>query len=671
MNIEEKKDISVNELERYRNLKGYWALIISILAIFLSLFHLYTSGFGLLLALKQRAFHLMFMIPLAFLLYPITIKNKKERPQILDIIFAIMAIVTTAYIIINLESLAFRAGRATQLDLIMGVAFILLILEASRRSIGFALPVVAIIFLVYAYFGPYMPGQLAHRGFSIQRIVSHLYLTTEGIFGIPIGVSATFVFMFVLLGAFLEKTGVSDYLLDLAFASLGHHRGGPAKAAVLGSGFMGMISGSSIANTVTTGSITIPIMKKVGFKDHVAGGVEVAASTNGQFLPPIMGAAAFIMVEMTNIPYIEIVKAAFIPAILSYIAIFSIVHIEALKTGIQGMKKKDLPPLLSTFFKGIYYLFPIITLLYLLIIKRVSPLNSAYWADLATIIVSIFTMIIVPSFKNSSKKYNKNFKKNTNSFLINTKDALEWGARNMVAIAMACSCAGIIIGVVSLTGLGLRMTSLIVTLANGQLLLTLIFAMVASIILGFGLPTTATYIVMATLTAPAVVQLGVPLIAAHLFVFYYGIVADDTPPVSLAAYAAAGIARSNPVKTGITGFKFDLAAFLLPFIFVFSPTLLLIDTSIPAVIISFITAAVGMYALSASIQNFFIIKTNILERLLLLAIAILLIIPELILSVLGIAGFIAIVFYQKKQDKKITKFDTKQSGINEYCNENN
>lgn len=656
------KDKKPIELERYRHLKGYWAIIIAILAISLSLFHLYTSGFGLLLALKQRSFHLMLIIPLAFLLYPFSDKNRKEKPHIMDIIFALLGVAVTFYIILNLEELALRAGRANLLDLILGAILILLVLEGTRRSIGIALPLVAVTFLIYAYFGPYMPGPLAHRGFSIQRIISHLYLTTEGIFGIPIGVSATFVFMFVLLGAFLERTGVSDYLLNLAFATLGHRRGGPAKAAVVGSGLMGMISGSSIANTVTTGSITIPIMKKVGFEDHVAGGVEVAASTNGQFLPPIMGAAAFIMVEFTNIPYIEIIKAAFIPGVLSYIAIFSIVHIEALKTGIKGMDKKDLPPFWATFFRGIHYLLPILVLLYFLIIKRVTPLSSAYWAIITAISVSLITNLITTARNNPVTTLNTEFKKTGKSFLKKALDALEWGARNMVGIAMACASAGIIIGVVNLTGLGLRMTSLIVTMANNQLLLTLIFAMIASIILGFGLPTTATYIVMATLTAPAVAKLGVPLIAAHLFVFYYGIVADDTPPVSLAAYAAAGVAKSDPVKTGITGFKFDLAAFLLPYIFVYSPTLLLIDTTIPAVIVAFITAAIGMYALSASIQNYLLVKTNLLERAILFTIAIFLIVPSLFYSFLGIVGFVLILIYQKRRTKtNLTSTTLKQA----------
>mgnify|MGYP006278232497 FL=1 len=643
-------------LEKNRTLKGRWAILITIIAISLSLFHLYTSGFGVLLALKQRAVHLLFIFPLTFLLYPFS-RNKKDRnPTILDITFALLGLVPSIYILFNYKALALRAGAYKTTDIVLGAIIILLVLEGTRRAIGKPLPIIASTFLIFALFGPYMPGPLAHRGFSIERIISQLYLTTEGIFGIPIGVSATFVFMFVLLGAFLEATGVSQYLLDLAFAGMGHRRGGPAKAAVVSSGLMGMVSGSSIANTVTTGSITIPIMKKVGFKPEVAGAVEASASTNGQFMPPIMGAAAFIMVEFTEIAYVEIIKHAIIPAILCYIGLLCIIHIQALKTGIEGMDKSELDPFWSTFFKGIYYIFPILVLLYFLIIIRVTPLNAAFWAIVTCIAVTIGVKIFKVSTTNNNQQNEDNSKQNITpkqalkEFSGEMIYALKTGAKNMVNIALACACAGIIIGIVNLTGLGLRMTSLIVTLAQGKLLLTLLFAMIASIILGFGLPTTATYIVMATLTAPAVAQLGVPLIAAHLFVFYYGIVADVTPPVCLATYAGAGIANSDPVKTGILGVKFDLVAFVLPFIFVYSPNLLLIDTTIVQIIVTFITALIGMYAFSAAIQNFYIIKTTLIERIILFAVAVMLIIPNFIYSIIGIVGFGVVTVFQRQRN---------------------
>jgi len=389
--LEEKKiDKQVEEIEKrvtsIRVLQGLWKKVALILALAVSSFHFYTSGAGLLVTFQQRSLHLAFLMTLAFIMYPLKV-SQRESVKVWDILLAAAGIVTTIYIFVNHYELAMRAGIANQLDLIMGGILILLVLEATRRSIGIALPVIAVTFLVYAYFGPYMPGILAHRGFSIRRIISHLYLTTEGIFGVPLGVSATFVFMFVLFGAVMEQSGIGDYLIKVVFSALGHQKGGPAKAAVVVSGLMGMISGSSIANTVTTGSFTIPIMKKMGFSADVAGGVEVAASTNGQFLPPIMGAAAFIMIEFTGLPYVEIIRAAFIPAVLSYIAIFGIVHLQAEKTGLQGMPREELSPFLPTLIKGFYFIIPIIGLVYILVVLRFSALRSAYLAMIMALIV--------------------------------------------------------------------------------------------------------------------------------------------------------------------------------------------------------------------------------------------------------------------------------------------
>ena len=669
---EEEMKINPDEikekLEKERNLRGFWAGVVFLLAIILSLFHYYTSGFGVLLAMRQRAMHLLFIFPLAFILYPSTSAGKNRVP-FYDVLMALGGVAVSLYIMMNYQQIAIRAGAAVTMDLVMGGLAILLLLEATRRSIGIALPIIAGIFLVYAFLGPHMPGALAHRGFSLRRVISHLYLTTEGIFGIPIGVSATFVFMFVLFGAFLEQSGIGDYLMKVVFAGLGHQRGGPAKAAVVTSGCMGMISGSSIANTVTTGALTIPIMKKLGFKPEVAGGIEVAASTNGQFLPPIMGAAAFIMVEFTGIPYVEIIKAAFIPAILSYVAIFGIVHIESIKTGIKGMDRSELSPFIPTFFRGAYFLIPIIGLVYLLVVKRMTPLGSAYWGVNLAVAVGIIVKIIIyiwgqrksidtntvteedlpldPTMQ--TKKGVFSLWEVVTASMKEIVAALDSGARNMVGIAMACGCAGIIIGVVTLTGLGLRMTSLIITLARGNVFLTLLLTMFASLILGLGLPTTAKYIIIATLTAPALTRLGVPLIAAHLFVLYFGVLADDTPPVGLAAYAAAAVAKSDPVRTGILGFKFDMAAFILPFIFVYSPMMLMIDVSWYKLIWIVVTAVIGMFAWSAGIQNFMFTKTNILERAGLLIFAVLSTVPNITLDLLGLAGILVIFLYQRRK----------------------
>ena len=665
-NIKKPEDIE-KELASMRNIRGFWAKFATIIAITVSIFHFYTSGFGLLISFEQRSIHLALLMILAFVMYPLK-KNDRDRVPWYDIILATAGTVACLYIYFNHYDLAFRAGMPEQLDLIMGAIAILLVLEATRRSIGIALPIIASVFLVYAYFGPHMPGILAHRGFSLRRIISHLYLTTEGIFGIPIGVSATFVFMFVLFGSVLEQSGIGEYIIKVVFSGLGHQKGGPAKAAVVTSGLMGMISGSSIANTVTTGSFTIPIMKKMGFTPEVAGGVEVAASTNGQFLPPIMGAAAFIMIEFTGLPYVEIIRAAFIPAILSYVAIFGIVHLQAEKTGLKGMNKEELAPFFPTLIKGIYFIIPIIGLVYLLVIRRMTALGSAYWAIVMAIIVSLGAKLFIMFWCKSkgikreevtpdllpidptkeSKQGIFSSKELFIGFFKELVGAFEAGAKNMIGIAMACACAGIIIGVVTLSGLGLRMTSLILTLARGSVFLTLVFTMFASLLLGLGLPTTAKYIIVATLTAPALTRLGIPIIAAHLFILYFGVLADDTPPVGLAAYAAAAVAGSDPVKTGLLGFKFDLAAFILPFIFVYSPMMLMIDVTWYKLIWIVITAVIGMYAWSAGIQNYFFTKTRWWERIGLLGFAILSTVPDIQLDLIGLAGILVIYITQRK-----------------------
>ncbi len=667
-----KIDKQAEEIEKrvssIRILQGFWKKAALLLALSVSIFHFYTSGAGLLVTFQQRSLHLAFLMTLAFIMYPLK-KTQRDRVRIWDILLAAAGIVTTLYIFLNYYELAMRAGIANQLDLIMGGILILLVLEATRRTIGIALPIIASVFLIYAFMGPYMPGILAHRGFSLHRVISHLYLTTEGIFGVPLGVSATFVFMFVLFGAVMEQSGIGDYLIKVVFSALGHQKGGPAKAAVVVSGLMGMISGSSIANTVTTGSFTIPIMKKMGFSGDVAGGVEVAASTNGQFLPPIMGAAAFIMIEFTGLPYVEIIRAAFIPAVLSYIAIFGIVHLQAEKTGLKGIPREELSPFLPTLIRGIYFVIPIIGLVYILVVLRFSALRSAYLAMIMALIVSLLAKLFILGwckFKGlargevkrkiipieptkESQKGLFSLRETGLALLRELMQAFEAGAKNMIGIAMACACAGIIIGVVTLSGLGLRMTSLILTVSRGNLFFTLVLTMFASLILGLGLPTTAKYIIVATLTAPALSRLGIPVIAAHLFILYFGVLADDTPPVGLAAYAAAAVANSDPVKTGLLGFKFDLAAFILPFIFVYSPMMLMIDVNWYHLIWIIITAVIGMYAWSCGIQNFFFTRTAWWERVALLGFAVLATVPNVWMDLIGLGGILLIYVSQRKK----------------------
>jgi TRAP transporter 4TM/12TM fusion protein len=615
----------------YRQYTGIAAIIVSTIAVVLSLFHLYTAGFGILLALKQRAVHLGFIFTLIFLLYP-ALKNKKDNKFILglDLLLALGSIAISSYIIINYEALVRRAGMFTQLDYYMAILAIIIVLEGTRRVIGPELPVISILFLIYARYGRIMPGMLAHRGYSWSRIASHMYFTTEGIFGIPLGVSATYIFLFLLLGAFAKRTGLGDLFIDLALSLTGRSTGGPAKAAVVSSGLMGSISGSSVANTVTTGSFTIPLMKRVGYDSQFAAAVEASASTGGQIMPPIMGAAAFIMAEFIGVPYVTIAKAAILPAILYYITVGLMVHFEAKKTGLEGMSPALIPKFLTVLKTRGHMIAPLIIIFYYLF-KGYTPLRAAFLGILVSFALSFL-------------------KKDTRMSLMDLIDTLKEGAISALGVAAACAAVGFIVGVTTLTGLGLKFTSITVALARGNLFLALFFTMIACTILGTGLPTTATYIVLATMAAPALTQLGVPILASHLFVLYFGVVADLTPPAALAAYAGAGIAGSNPLKTGITAVKLAVAGFVVPFVFAYSPSLLLIDTSWTEVLIITGSSILGVFGLAAAVLGYLNRKTTIIERLLLVGSSIGLLFPGGYSDFIGIA-LLALVLFMQYKDK--------------------
>jgi len=621
---------------KYRKFAGTVGLVVSAIAIVTSLFHYYTAGFGILPAVQQRAVHLIFVMILAFLLRPASKKLSRFHLPWYDVILALAGIGVGAYLLVNFKALLFRAGMPTPLDIAVGILAIILVLEITRRTIGPELPIVAIVFLVYAYLGPYIPSPLGHRGYSINSIVEHIFLTTEGIFGTPLGVSSTFVFLFILYGAFLDKTGVGQFFIDLAFAATGHMRGGPAKTAVLASGLMGSISGSSVANTVTTGAFTIPAMKRVGYSADFAGAVEAAASTGGQIMPPVMGAAAFIMSEMTGIPYLQIIKAAAIPAILYYLAVGTMVHFEALKKGLVGLPKHLLPDAKDTLRRGWHLLIPLIAILYFLLAGR-SPFKAAYYSINIAVVVAVVGALLRKERPMGIKDILK---------------ALENGARGAVGVAAACACAGIIVGVVTLTGLGLRFSSLVVSIGAGNIMLTLFMTMVASLILGMGLPTTAKYIILATMAAPALVQLGVPLIAAHLFVLYFGVIADITPPVALAAYAGAGISGGNATKTGFIALKLALAGFLIPYMFAISPALLLVDVTWLEAVHNIVTASIGIVALAAGVQSYLLTDTRLIERALLFLSAFALIDPGPLTDIVGIGSLILAYFLQKARIAK-------------------
>lgn len=607
----------------YRRFTGWAARFIAALAITFSVFQLYTAVYGVLDAQIQRAIHLSFALTLVFLLYPTRKGWSRSRLHWFDALLAIVAPAMTLYIVIFYQQLVLRAGTVTATDLAVGTLGVLLVLEAARRVVGWPIVIVACVFVAYAFAGPLMPGMLAHQGVDLEHLIQHLFYTTEGVFGIPLGVSSTFIFLFILFGAYLEKTGLGMFFIDLAKAVAGWASGGPAKVAVLSSGLMGTVSGSSVANVAGTGSFTIPMMKKIGYKPEFAGAVEAAASTGGQLMPPIMGAAAFLMAEFMNVPYIAVVKAAVIPALLYFTGIWIGVHLEAKKQGLKGIPLDQLPKIGKLLLDRGHLAIPLVAIVYLLV-AGYSPMKAALGAIVLSIVASML-------------------RKSTRISALDIVKGLENGARGALGVIIACAAAGIIIGVVTKTGVGLKLASTLVDMAHGLLLPTLFFTMISSIVLGMGVPTTANYVITSTITAPAVIQLGVPIMAAHMFAFYFGIIADVTPPVALAAYAGAGIARSDPMKTGINASKLAIAAFLVPYIFVLSPSMLMIDTTISKVIMILVTSVIGMVGVGAAVQGYLITKATWLERIMLLIGGLLMIKPGLTTDLLG-AGLLLCVY---------------------------
>lgn len=632
----------------YRTFRGWLEVFIRVLCIAFSAFHLFTAATGAYPPQIQRAVHLGFVLVLIYLLYPARATGSKHRLAWYDVILAAAGAAVCGYIVWNYDVIVLDAGPPTQMDFIFGCASILLVLEATRRIVGLPITLVATVFLLYAKFGNFIPGMMGHPGFSLQRIVGHMYLTTEGLFGMPLGVSASFVFLFILFGAFLHSTGLGKFFIDLALAAAGRYVGGPAKVAVLASGFFGTISGSSVANTVSTGTFTIPLMKSVGYRGAFAGAVEAASSTGGQIMPPIMGAAAFIMAQFLGVGYVEIAKAALIPALLYYMAVGFMVHMEAKRLGLKGIPKERLPRAWFVLRQGGYLLVPIFVLVYLLI-QGYTPLKSAYYCILATVIISL----VANNWKawagasSSNVPVSRALAQSNRLALKDILQAMENGGRLALGVAAACACTGFVIGVVTLTGVGLKLANAILTLSAGNFALTLFFTMLASIILGMGLPTTAKYIVLATIAAPAIQTFGVPVLAAHLFIMYFGILADLTPPVALAAYAAAGIARAEPNATGFMAVKLALAGFLIPYIFCYNPGLLMIGASNAEIVFIVCTAAVGIASLSFASVGYWLRDLHLWERLILVGAAITLITPGLVTDIVGLSLMTVVYALQK------------------------
>ena len=655
--ISKKIESKINEdLSPTKNLKGVHLRIVAAIAIIWSLFQLwYASPFpfifniGMFKGLPARAIHLGFALTLAFLIFP-TFKGKKI--SIIDIFISLLGAFSCLYIYFFYDQLVDRGGVLLNisigenfnlpLELIIGSCGILILLEATRRVIGLPLVIIAICFLLFSYFGRYAPEIISHGGLSLNRLVGFQWLDQEAIFGIPIGVSVDFIFLFVLFGALLETAGGGKYFLDLAFAMVGKMRGGPAKAAILGSGMTGLISGSSIANTVTTGTFTIPIMKKTGFSKEKAGAIEVSSSVNGQLMPPVMGAAAFVMASFIGVTYFEIVKHAFLPAIISYIALFYISHLEALKLNLKGMDDADVPILKKTFLSGLHFLIPIFVLIYMLVYLRFTASYSIFYATVALIFVNLINKLITQS----------NFKDGFSYWFNETIVGFEKGALNMVGVGIAIATAGIIVGAVGSTGLSTNLIIVIESIAKDNVAILLFLTIILCLLLGMGLPTTANYVVVASLMATVLVDVGnasgfiFPLIAVHLFVFYFGLMADVTPPVGLASYAAAAISGGDPLKTGLQAFWYSLRTGILPIVFLFNHELLLIGVeNFWHALLVIITSLVGILIFTSATQGWFFNKLRWYEIIVFLIISISLLSPEFVLN----------KFYPKYTYKDINK----------------
>lgn len=627
----EKKKKTVKKKRSFS--EGKMKYILTVLAVAMSLFHLYASIVGGITPLKIRSIHLLFVLVIIFVRYPATKKSRLDRPTIVDLVLIILAIISVGHLIVSIPRLAATGNRATQIDIVLGVIIVLLVIEATRRSLGMALPIMAIIILAYGLFGRYVPGPLKHGGFTISKISSYLTLTSEGIFGTVIGVSATYIFLFVLFGAVLEVTGVSKVFNDIALSLAGSRRGGPAKVSVLASGLMGSVSGSTSANVVTTGTFTIPLMQRTGYKDYFASAVEAASSAGGQIMPPVMGSAAFIIADSLGISFAQVLKAAILPAILYYVSVWAMVDLRARREGIMGIPRKELPVLKDVLKRDGYLLLPVVSI--------IVTLCMGYNAIKAALI-SMLVAVIVSSFK---KETRIDFKK-----LIK---ALEKGAIGAVPVAIACAVIGIVVGVISLTGALLAIGSAVLKLSNGILPFALILTMLVAIVLGMGLPTTACYVLTSTIAAPTLVKMGVLPLQAHLFVFYYGILSTITPPVATGAYTAAGLSGADPNKTGWTGIRLAFAGFVIPFMFVYCGELLLpAGVSLLKLVTVIISSIVGVICLAVALEGYWYKQINIVIRVVMFAAAILLINSSVVTDVIGYGIAVAFFVYQEIQKKK-------------------
>ena len=613
--------------------KGVMGWIVTAIAVAFSLFHLYTSYNGVLPALQHRAVHLTFVLVLLFLLFPTARGKMRSKLYFIDILLALVSIAMGVYIYTQYYELSSRQGLPNAFDIWFGFIVTLLILESTRRVMGWPMPLVAIFFILYGFFGRYFPAPFNHGGLTFEEVFAGLFTTLEGIFGVALGVSSTYIVAFVIFGAFLTQSGGSEFFFNLAQSLFGTVRGGPGKVSVLSSSLFGTVSGSAVANVMVDGWLTIPMMKKVGFRAHVAGAIEAVASTGGQIMPPVMGAAAFIMAEILAVPYYKVALAAAIPAILYYAALFTVIDLEAAKLGIAGLKRADLPKFKDVMMSEGYLLIPLVALILMLVVLLYSPMLASFY----TILVIVFVSLFKPGARMTPKKI---------------LAALKEAGINTISVASACACAGLIVGMFSLTGLGHKLSYILVQLSGGSLFLLLVFTAICNIILGMGMPTTAVYIILATLAAPALIKMGVIPMAAHLFVFYFGCLSHITPPVCLAAFAAASLAGTPPMKTGLAAWRIGLAGFIVPFMFVYGPALIMEGSAID-IVIACVTAMIGVWALAISLEGYIFRSFPGWQRVFPFAAALLLIHPGIITDIIGLAIFVPFLIYQYKRSGRV------------------
>ncbi|WP_029100236.1 MULTISPECIES: TRAP transporter permease [Brevibacillus] len=612
---------------RYRVFEKKWLrLLVSGVAIAFALYHLYAAYAIPFVTLKHRSLHVAIVLCLIFLLYPGRKKASRKHLSLLDAVLAVVSLGTAGYIFIYYLDIVNRGGIPSALDVTFATITCLLVLEASRRVAGWELTAMAAIFVAYAYLGPYLPGEFGHRGYTLSDIFNYMYVTTEGIFGDAIAVSASFIILFIIFGAFLSKSGMGTLFNDLSLALAGSSKGGPAKVGVIASAVHGSINGSAVASVVTTGSFTIPMMKRVGYKPEFAAAVEATAAVGGQILPPVMGAAAFIMAETLGVPYVTIAIAALIPAVMYYFGLLVQVHLRADRDNLQGLSRDELPKVKDVLRERGHLLLPLILLVALLMMGYTPTLVA---------VVTIVATVIIAALRPSSRMGFRDI-----------LAALETGVRDTLGVAAACASVGITVGVFSLTGLGLKLANIILMMGSGSLFMTLFFTMIASIILGLGLPSIPCYIITATMAAPALSTFGVDPLASHLFVFYFGAIANLTPPIALAAFAGAGIAGSDPQRTGWISCKLALAGFIVPFIFIYKPGLMILNSSVLDIAVAAVTTILAVLALAAATEGFLLTRLNWAMRLVLIGAGVLLIFPEAVYMGTGLAAMVAVLMYQ-------------------------